>query len=426
MKPLHYYKKLFVAIMLHDQNYDTKPSSLSESALSPLKKILRFAQIIIAVPLSLLSWMILRVLSTRYQVSIYVLKPFRPGWGSTYLNMMEPLCRQLQYENNSRHIKILVEPGEAVSKILVESYEPHFTLYLDDRKKFLRLIAYLIPKSGLEKKVITKSDKHINNWLRPPSKNFINLDNQLPPDLADFGIERENYVLFTHASKKYYEKRPSSGTVSSMHYRFNDLSSFEQAIKQIFKRNLKVVRVGVDVDELPATLKSLPIIDYTSELRNETSELWLYENCKFLLSATSGAYWFARRFDRPSILMNSYSFPLGFFSTYYTMMLLKDAKSDELWSFSKTISHRSDSDYLEQSFLTRHDIEFVPNSPQTILNAVQEMLNPNNPSLLTYNEDDEKLIHRYKEILTEFQLPFVEKMSLPSISFLREFQHLLK
>ena len=108
------------------------------------------------------------------------------------------------------------------------------------------------------------------------------------------------------------------------------------------------------------------------------------------------------------------------------MMLLKDAKSDELWSFSKTISHRSDSDYLEQSFLTRHDIEFVPNSPQTILNAVQEMLNPNNPSLLTYNEDDEKLIHRYKEILTEFQLPFVEKMSLPSISFLREFQHLLK
>ena len=426
MQPIKYYKKLFVAIMLYDQNYDSRPSSLSESALSPLKKILRFAQIIIAVPLSLLSWTILRVLSTRFHVSIYVLKPFRPGWGSTYLNMMEPLSRQLQHENISSHIKILVEPGEAVSKILVKSYEPHFTLYLDDRKKFLRLIAYLVPKSGLEKKFIVKSDKSINNWLQPPAKNFINLNNRLPPDLADFGIERQNFVLFTHASKKYYEKRLESGTVSSMQYRFNDLSTFDLAIEQIFKKNLKVVRVGVYVDELPAKLKSLPIIDYTSELRNETSELWLYENCKFLLSATSGAYWFTRRFDRPSILMNSYAFPLGFFSTYYTMMLLKSTKSDELWSFSKTISYRSDSDYLEQSFLTRHDLEFVPNSPQTILNAVQEMLNPDDLSLLTYHEDDLKLVHRYKEILTEFQVPFVEKMSIPSISFLREFQHLLK
>lgn len=427
MRSLNSYKKVLIAIIFYDYTYDDlRPQSLFHSNLSHARLLLRFVGVMSAIPLALLGWALLRILSIRYKVSIYVLKTFRPGWGSTYLCMMEPLCRQLQHENNARHIKILVEPGESVSDVLVKAYEPHFTLYLDDRRKFARLIAYLIPKSGLEKRFLNTRDKYLQSWLYTPSKNFINLDNQLPPDLADFGIERENYVLFTHASKKYYEKRPSSGTVSSMHYRFNDLSSFEQAIKQIFKRNLKVVRVGVDVDELPATLKSLPIIDYTSELRNETSELWLYENCKFLLSATSGAYWFARRFDRPSILMNSYSFPLGFFSTYYTMMLLKDAKSDELWSFSKTISHRSDSDYLEQSFLSRHDIEFVPNSPQTILNAVQEMLNPNNPSLLTYNEDDEKLIHRYKEILTEFQLPFVEKMSLPSISFLREFQHLLK
>ena len=426
MRPFHYYKKLFVAIMLHDQNYDTRPSSLSGSAIPPLKLILRFAQLITTFPLSLFAWTLLRVLSIRYQVSIYILKSFRPGWGSTYLNMMEPLCRQLQYENNPRHIKILVEPGEAVSKVLVKSYEPHFTFYLDDRKKYLRLIAYLIPKSGIEKKFILKSDKSINNWHQPPSKNFVNLENKLPTDLADFGIDRENFVLFTHASKKYYEKRPESGTVSSMQHRFNNLSTFNLAIEQIFENKLKVVRVGINVDELPPALKELSIIDYTGEIRKEEGELWLYENCKFLVSATSGAYWFTRRFDRPSILMNSYMFPLGFFSTYFTTMLLKNSKSDELWSFSKTISHRSDSDYLEKSFLSRHDVEFVPNSPRTILNAVKEMLKLDDPSSSNYQMDDKELIHRYKEILNKFQVPVVEEMTLPSISFLREFQHLLE
>ena len=88
--------------------------------------------------------------------------------------MIEPLCRQLQNDDNPRHIKILVEPGEAISDMIVKSYEPHFTLYLDDRRKFARLIAYLIPKSGLEKKFINTSDKFNKSWSFAPSTNYFN------------------------------------------------------------------------------------------------------------------------------------------------------------------------------------------------------------------------------------------------------------
>ena len=137
MQSLKYYKKLLTTVIFYDYAYDSKrPSSLFSSDLSHTRLLFRFAKLIYAFPLSLLAWALLRAISVKYKVSIYILKTFRPGWGSTYLNMMEPLCRQLQYEDNSRHIKILVEPGGAVSDVLVKSYEPHFTLYLDDRRKF--------------------------------------------------------------------------------------------------------------------------------------------------------------------------------------------------------------------------------------------------------------------------------------------------
>lgn len=151
MRSLNYYKKLLTLVVLYDHSYDLRPKSLFSSELVLAELLLRFIRLIIAIPVSLLAWVLLRVLSIRYKVSIYVLKTFRPGWGSTYLNMIEPLCRQLQHENDPRHIKILVDPGASVSHVLVNSYEPHFTLYLDDRRRFVRLIAYLIPKLGLEK-----------------------------------------------------------------------------------------------------------------------------------------------------------------------------------------------------------------------------------------------------------------------------------
>ena len=84
---------------------------------------------------------------------------------------MEPLCRQLQHENNSRHIKILVDPGEKVSNVLVRSYESHFNLYLDDRIKFVRLVTYLIPKIRVDKQFANTSDKYSSHWTYPPSKN---------------------------------------------------------------------------------------------------------------------------------------------------------------------------------------------------------------------------------------------------------------
>lgn len=424
MQSLRYYKKLLTAVIYYDYDYDQRrPSSLFSSNLSRTRIGFRFLRLIIAFPLSLLVWAILQIVSTRYQVSIYVLKTFRPGWASNYLNMIEPLCRQLQHENNPRHIKILVEPGAAVSDVLVKSYEPHFTTYLDDRRKFARLIAYLIPKSGLEKKFINTSDSFLPSWLHLPSKNYANLENQVPSDLMQMGIGRENYVLFVHPSINYYQKRVTPSVLSDIGHRFLDLSTYRQALEKIFENNLRVVRVGIDVDELPVKLKSLPIIDYTDEIRNEASELWLYENCRFLLSAFgNGAYSFARRFDRPSILTNNYVLIAGYFSTHFTPMTVSDKESGTLLSFSEMFELRT-TNFLSNQFMKDHHLELLPNSSLTIANAVEEMLNPFNDKNVPTQKDIE-LMDRYKALLTDFNIRIEEKMTLPTISFLREYENL--
>lgn len=425
MNSLKYYKKLLTVIIFYDYSYDTKKSlSLFSSDLSFARLSIRFLAIILALPLALLAWIILRVIFFQYKVSIYVLKTFRPGWASTYLNMMEPLCRQIQQENNSRHIKILIEPGNAVSEILVKSYTPHFTMYLDDRRKFMRLIAFLIPKSGLEKKFINTSDKYLESWLYPPSINYANLENQVPSDLARMGIEKENYVIFAHPSRNYYRNRLTSSQLQDIELRFFDLSTYSQALKKIIENNLKVVRVGVQVDELPIEFKAIPLLDYTGAIRNEASELWLYENCRFLVSVCNGAFWFARRFERPSIVTNSYGLYAGYLPTLYTLMTLRSKKSGNLLSFANMLELRKKPGFLSYQFMNNHSLELLPNSSLTIVNAINDVFNLLDQKQISSQEDNE-LMDRYRALLGEFGIPVAEKMTLPAISFLKEYKHLL-
>jgi len=71
----------------------------------------------------------------------------------------------------------------------------------------------------------------------------------------------------------------------------------------------------------------------------------------------------------------------------------------------------------------RH-LELIPNSALTIANAVAELLNLYEEKYKSTQEDLE-LMERYKGILTSFNIPIVDKMTLPTYSFLREYSNLL-
>jgi len=363
-------------------------------------------------------------MSQKYKISIYVLPTFRPGIASMYLSTIEPLCRELQYINDPKHFTILINPQEEISRVLSKSYEPHFSLYLDDRQKFARLVAYLIPQKGLRKFYLTGKRQFDAGWVYPPSKNYVNRGVHVPNDLRKFDIEVQNYALFVHGSSSYYQKRFPKSFVDSMIQAKIDLDSYEQPLRALNKQGLRIVRVGTHVDDLPDLIKNLPIIDYARGHRDEASELWLYENCKLLVSVTNGAFWFSRRFNRPTIITNSQQFIHRYFSTFYTPCLFRDIKTNELLSFRQMNHHRDNKSLNNSEAMRSIGVQMIPNSSSTLTASINETLDYANG--LTHKDSaDRELLDKYNNFCQEFGLVFNENTTRPTLSFLREYSRLL-
>lgn len=388
------------------------------------QRLFRWLLFFIATPISLLTWLVLRILSQKYKISIYVLPTFRPGIASMYLSTIEPLCRELQYLNDPKHFTILINPQEEISRVLTKSYEPHFSVYLDDRRRFARLVAYLIPQKGLRKFYLTGKRQFDAGWVYPPSKNYVNRGIHVPNDLRKFDIEIQNYALFVHGSSSYYQKRFPKSFVDSMNQANIDLASYEQPLRALNKHGLQIVRVGTHVDELPNSIMNLPIIDYARGKREETSELWLYENCKILVSVSNGAFWFARRFNRPTIITNSPQFIHRYFSTFYTPYLFRDIKTNELLSFRQMNHHRVNKNLNNTEAMRSIGVQMIPNSSSTLTASISETLDYAN-GLTQVGSADRELLCKYNNFCQEFGFVFNENTTRPTISFLREYSHLL-
>ena len=414
-------QKLFKRIFFYDQT--TVPNSW---LFSNFTLLVRSIQLLVAVPISMLVWVALRIFSLRWKISIYILKPFRPGFASTYLGMMEPLCRDLEHNKRTKHLKILIEPGGMITRTLTDSYSPNFSIYLDDRKKFIRLVTYLIPGRGIEKKTITPNNKLKVSWTLPPSSLHAFEQNDTPDELKELGIKSQSFVLLASPSRKYYEKRFDGTEQEQIPSRLVELTNYLPALENILDHNIKIIRVGLDVDELPSELKSLPIIDYAGNFRNEVSELWLFKNCRFLISISCGAYWFTRRFNQPSILTDNYTFRVcGYFSTLYTPRLVQHVETGEFLSFRKLLEYKNPNPFGYPRLMKECSLQYIQNSPTELVNAINEMLCLNNGSV-KYSDKDIRLLNRFYEILEPGGFQNLEGYAQPSLSFLRANPFLLE
>ena len=105
-------------------------------------------------------------------------------------------------------------------------------------------------------------------------------------------------------------------------------------------------------------------------------------------------------------------------------MSMRSKDTGNLLSFAEMLNLRHTPNFLSSQFMKDRHLEFIPNSPPSIANAVDDLINLSNDKTVASREDIE-LMDRYKALLTETNIPIVEKMTLPAISFLREHQNLL-
>ena len=244
----------------------------------------------------------------------------------------------------------------------------------------------------------------------------------MPKTILQMSLEPFKFVILTHRSFAYDAKYHKSG--ASELNRSTDISKARDAIKLIHENGLKIVRMGLDTDELPEVLKSLPIIDLSGKSRTDAQDLWLSANCLFLWGLNdNGAWHFAHKYDRPTLVTNAYALIRGPQHTLFTVQLIWDEEKNSLLTFNEMAALRGVVGRISQ--MKANSLTFVENTPSELVSSVAEMLSYSN-SKLEYTNDDLSLFSKFSEVLVKSGYPpMLINHSRPCITFLRANQNLL-
>ena len=404
-------------ILFYDQTLKKGYASLG--SFSRFSIIKRLIITVVALPFAFLFWIVLVIVNRFIPVRIYLIaRPLRPAFASVYIELLEPLCRGLQVEKINS-FRIFIDAGAEVNIALTKIYSSHFQLYLDDQRAFLRRVFYLIPGFGFRKENVSHSHYNLN-WELPPARNCRSRNaTKILGRLVQAGLESGNFVTVSHSSISYYTARLPF-ELSEMN-RFIDLGPARMSLEYLIECGLKIVRVGVDTDEIPEYLRDLPIIDLSGEMRDDAQDLWLFENCFFHWSiGGNGAWWLARKFDRPSLCTDSYAIAWGNKFSFYTFESIWDEKRSKLLTVGEMLGLKGI--IGRTSKMRELKLRYVQNSPEQILAAVKEVVGllKGKTAVRRY---DESLLDKYDEIiLNAGHPPRREIHTRPCLSFLESIQ----
>jgi putative glycosyltransferase (TIGR04372 family) len=311
---------------------------------------------------------------------------------------------------------IFIDASETTNLELLKLYATHFNLYLDDRVRFLRRIFSLIPKSGFPNTFLNYS-YYDKDWLLPPAiKLGREKHNEIPKVISELNLEPNKFVVLTYRSISY-DSRYHQKAVSKIDRR-TDISKAEDAIRLIHENGLKIVRMGVDTDELPDSLKYLPIDDLSGKFRTDAQDLWLSANCLFLWGINGVGTWhFAHKYNRPTLVTNNYALVRGFQHTLFGFQLIWDGSKNRLLTISEMAALKGVTGKVPE--MMAHGLTFVENSASELVASVTEMLNyvNNKPQ---YSEHDLSLLSQFNRALVKSGYPpMLKNHSQPCISFFR-------
>ena len=404
-------------VLFYDQTL--KKGYVSLASFSKLFVLRRILVTLVAYPLSLVCWVFLVVLNRFTPVRIYRFqRPQRPGFASLYIEQLEPLCRELQ-DSGHKGFLIYIDASETTNLELLKLYATHFNLYLDDRVAFFRTIFSLIPRFGFSNTFVEHS-LYSTNWeLAPATFSDIKREQNKSEIISQFDLEPFKFVILTSRSISYDKKFKK--TYSDLN-RYSDVSKAAEAIKLIHEKGLKTVRMGVDTDELPESLKQLPIIDLSGKFRTDLQDLWLAENCLFLWGINNnGAWHFAHKYNRPTLVTDSYKFASGFQHSLFTFQLIWNEVENRYLSLLEMALLRGVNGRVSE--MEKQGLRYVENSPSDLVSAVSEMLDCVD-SKTDFTGADLAMLSEYRKALAKAGYrPILKNHSHPCISFLRENQN---
>lgn len=199
-------------------------------------------------------------------------------------------------------------------------------------------------------------------------------------------------------------------------YRNSEIENFELTSQQLKKMNISAVRMGARVER--ALDNNSTIIDYTSKMHSDFADAYLFSECKFIISDSSGIQVLAKLFAKPSITINTAVFTtkvdslLPSHENYDLMILQKywDPKNNRYLTIREMIEMEINGEKEKlnihrpaNTYLVYHEkgIKPVKNTPEEIWDVAREMLQRLDGTV-KYDELDLQLKDKFDSIKREY------------------------
>lgn len=219
-------------------------------------------------------------------------------------------------------------------------------------------------------------------------------------ELEKMGIDPNGWFVCFHARDSAYLNETQEGRDWTYHdYRNCKINNYLKAMEYIVEHGGYAIRMGAVVENPLPELNNHKIIDYATKYRSDFMDVYLSVKCKFFVGCTAGLHMVPAIFGVPVVGTNFTHLELPPYrrGDLFLPKKIRDVKEDRLLTFSEIFARRIGSWTNGQNF-TEAGLEAIENTPDEILELVQEM-NESLDETFRHTEEDEELQMRFRSLI---------------------------
>ena len=277
-------------------------------------------------------------------------------------------------------------------------------------------------------RVIIKNNPYVLSFNKNEKQIFekklndININTEKP--LVLLGLRDMAY--YQHYSNIIKEDFNLTKRIKTNH-RCPDIKNYFSAIKRIINNNHLVLRMGLKVSNNLDNYHNDHIIDYASNYREDSLDIYLLSICKFVIAGDTGLFSGAAAFDKPSLISDLFLIRNNIYSTnnsipnIFIPKLVLNLEKNRLLNFSETIHYNHFFTYSEDC--ENNGFKLVHNTPEEIENGCIELMSRINKEYIE-NDETKYLRKKFNNIYLPHQLGY-KTNGVISEFFLKKYEHLL-
>ena len=355
------------------------------------------------------------------------LMPTGPDKASHFIVGVESHLRRTQLDNRKNLTGILIWPQKFPNEALATLYERIVYVVGPKQRFFARVLPFVIWKVDVRNYSVNEQSiaiQIIDNDGKPSvefSKDEIRNGKELVFDI--FGDENKSFILFGYTSPKYrtlvdQRYHPKDNLISAI----PDPLNFVKMIKKMNGVGIGVVRQGLNLDETTELSQAGLTVPNYENFASGFPDVWLAANCKFLLSACTGSWWFGFPFNKPAVITDVYT-PVGIRGLKNNLLIFQLPWNLKEKKFENFAWMSANPRWCYSSEKLGIDYTNIKNSPEQIVDVVDEQIARLDGTWVETDEDEE-LQKRFQRFVWGKD---ADPAYLPRVGakFLREHQHLL-